>query len=80
MPSLKHYLLVSQATCLVEWYRREENGLWSYTALAEFTDELFLPELELTLRLHDVYEDTGITQMTIRYDSEDPDYRNREDK
>ena len=77
---LKHYLLVSQETCLVEWYRRENSGMWSFTALAEFTDELFLPELDLTLRLHDVYEDTGITQMSIRYDSEDPDYRDREDK
>ncbi|MGY3090097.1 Uma2 family endonuclease [Hymenobacter sp. UYAg731] len=80
LPSLKHYLLVSQATCLVEWYRREESGMWSFTALAEFTDEIFLPELDLTLRLHDVYEDTGITQLNIRFDSEDPDYRDREDK
>ena len=80
LPSLKHYLLVSQATCLVEWYRREESGVWSFTALAAFADELFLPELDLTLRLHDVYEDTGITQLSIRFDSEDPDYRNREDQ
>ena len=79
LPSLKHYLLVSQATCLVEWFRREESGLWSFTPLTLFTDELVLPELELTLRLHDVYEDTGITQLAIRFDSEDPDYRNRED-
>ena len=80
LPSLKHYLLVSQATCLVEWYRREDSGVWSFTALAEFTDELFLPELDLTLHLHDVYEDTGITQMSIRFDLEDLDYKNREDK
>ena len=79
LPSLKHYLLVSQATCLVEWYRREDSSLWSFTPLAEFIDEVFLPELDLTLRLQDVYEDTGITQMSIRFDSEDPDYRNRED-
>ena len=80
LPSLRHYLLVSQATCLVEWFRREESGLWSFTALTLFTDELIIPELDLTLRLHDIYEDTGITQLAIRFDSEDPDYRNREDK
>ncbi|MDQ2794089.1 MAG: Uma2 family endonuclease [Bacteroidota bacterium] len=80
LPSLNHYLLVSQTTCLVEWYRREESGVWSFTPLAEFTDEVFLPELDLTLRLHDVYEDTGITQITVRFDSEDPDYQNRVDK
>ncbi|WP_201986268.1 Uma2 family endonuclease [Hymenobacter rubidus] len=80
LPSLQHYLLVSQATCLVEWYRREESGVWSFTPLALFTDALFIPELDLTLQLQDIYEDTGITQMTIRFDSEDPDYKNREDK
>ena len=51
--------------------------MWPFTALAEFTDEIFLPELDLTLRLQDVYEDTGITQMTIRFDSEDSDYQDR---
>jgi Uma2 family endonuclease len=80
LPSLQHYLLVSQTTCLVEWYRREESGVWSFTPLALFTDELFIPELDLTLRLQDIYEDTGITQMTIRFDSEDPDYKSRENK
>ena len=80
LPSLRHYLLVSQATCLVEWYRREESGVWSFTPLALFTDELYLPELDLTLRLQDIYEDTGVTQMSIRFDSEDPDYDNRRDK
>lgn len=78
LPSLQHYLLVSQATCLVEWYRREQSGVWSFTPLALFTDELLIPELDLTLRLQDIYEDTGATQMTIRFDSEDPDYKNRE--
>lgn len=80
LPSLRHYLLVSQTTCLVEWYRREDSGVWSFTPFALFTDELFIPELNLTLRLQDIYEDTGVTQMTIRFDSEDPDYKNREDK
>lgn len=80
LPSLRHYLLVSQATCLVEWFRREESGVWSFTPLASFTDELLIPELDLTLRLQDIYEDTGVTQMTVRFDSEDPDYKNREDK
>jgi len=80
LPSLRHYLLVSQTTCLVEWFRREESGVWSFTPLALFTDELFMPELDLTLRLQDIYEDTGVTQMSIRFDSEDPDYKSREDK
>ncbi len=80
LPSLRHYLLVSQVTCLVEWYRRQETGEWLFTPFTLFTDEITIPELDMTLRLQDVYEDTNITQMTIRFDSEDPDYKNREDK
>ncbi len=38
LPTLRHYLLVSQTTCLVEWYRREESGVWSFTPLTLFTD------------------------------------------
>ncbi|MDQ2771623.1 MAG: Uma2 family endonuclease [Bacteroidota bacterium] len=77
IPSLRHYLLVSQYTCLVEWYRREESGVWSFTPLVLFTDEIAIPELELTLHLQDIYEDTSITQMTVRFDSEDLDYADR---
>ena len=80
LPSLKHYLLVSQTTCSVEWYRREANDIWAFTALVLLTDEIPLSELGLVLKLSDIYEETGVAQMVIRYDSEDPDYRGREDK
>ena len=66
LPSLRHYLLVSQKTSLVEWYRREENNLWSFTAFTRFADEIYLPELDVTLRLQDIYEDTGLSQMSIQ--------------
>ena len=63
LPSLRHYLLVSQATCSVEWYRREANDVWSFTPLLQFTDEINLPELGITITLNDMYEDTGVVQM-----------------
>ena len=71
LTSLQHYLLVSQTTCLVEWYRREETGVWSFTPLTLFADEILIPELAVSLHLQDIYEDTGVTQMGIRPDSED---------
>lgn len=71
LPSLRHYLLVSQSTCLVEWYRREESGVWSFTPHVLFTDEIVIPELRITLRLQDIYEDTGIAQMSMHPGSED---------
>ena len=71
LASLRHYLLVSQSTCLVEWYRREESGVWSFMPLTLFTDELFISELGMTLRLQDIYEDTGVVQMTIHPEPEE---------
>ncbi len=71
LPSLRHYLLVSQTTCLVEWYRREESGVWSFIPLTAFTDAICIPELELTLKVQDVYEDTGVTQMSMHPDAEE---------
>ena len=65
LPSLRHYLLISQKTCLVEWYRREESGVWSFTPLSQFTNEIYLPGLEMTVLVQDIYEDTGVVQMTI---------------
>ncbi len=70
LPSLRHYLLVSQSTCLVEWYRREESGVWSFTPLVLFIDEIAIPELQVVLRLQDIYEDTGIAQMSIYPDAD----------
>jgi Uma2 family endonuclease len=63
LPSLQHYLLVSQHTCLVEWFRRETSGVWSFTPLGELTDTLELPELAVTLRVADIYDEINITPM-----------------
>ncbi|WP_303312248.1 Uma2 family endonuclease [Hymenobacter sp. BT730] len=63
LPSLQHYLLVSQHTCLVEWFRREESGVWSFTPLGELTDTLEIPELASTLRVRDIYDEIDITPM-----------------
>lgn len=63
LPSLQHYVLVTQHTCLVEWFRREPSGVWSFTPLAELTDALEIPELGLTLQVADVYDELDITPM-----------------
>lgn len=63
LPSLQHYLLVAQHTCLVEWFRREPSGVWSFTPLGELTDTLELPELAVTLRVADIYDEIDIAPM-----------------
>ncbi|AMR28968.1 hypothetical protein A0257_18930 [Hymenobacter psoromatis] len=65
LPSLRHYLLVSQQIWLVEWFRKNEHGGWDYTVLAEADDALAIPELGVTLTLTEVYAETGIVPMRV---------------
>lgn len=57
LDSLRHYLLVEQEYCLIQHYFRQADGGWGFRNYDEFEQEIELPELELTLRVADVYED-----------------------
>ena len=70
LPSLQHYLLVSQTSWLVEWYRREKGNIWSFTPLVEADDALIIPELNINLTVAEIYEDTDIAPLRIM--SEEP--------
>lgn len=65
LPSLRHYLLVSQKTWLVEWFQLTEHGVWGYTALAEANDVVTISEVGLTLTLAEVYEETDVAPMRV---------------
>ena len=67
LPSLRHYLLVSQKTWLVEWYQLGEHGIWGHTALAEAADAVVIPELGLTLTLVQIYEEAGVVPMAAGF-------------
>lgn len=71
LPSLRHYLLVSQKTWLVEWYQLSEHGVWGHTALAEAADVLVVPELNLTLTLAQIYEEAGVAPMQAGFAAEE---------
>ncbi|MCA8832768.1 Uma2 family endonuclease [Hymenobacter pini] len=66
LASLQHYVLVTQHTCLVEWFRREPSGVWSFTPLAELTDTLELPELCITLLVADMYDEVAVPLLQPR--------------
>lgn len=63
LPSLRHYLLVSQTAWVVEWFRRDEAGQWIYTLLPEPAAVLTIPDLGLTLPLRELYEDTDVAPL-----------------
>ena len=62
LPSLKHYLLVSQDTCLVEWYRREVSGVWGFVPLVQLADELDLADLCIKLKVSELYDEIDVSQ------------------
>ncbi|MBH8567885.1 Uma2 family endonuclease [Microvirga sp. STS02] len=63
LSSLRHNLLVSQKTWLVEWFQLTEHGVWGHTALAEADNTVIIPELNLTLPLAQIYEEAGVVPM-----------------
>ncbi|HEX8507626.1 MAG TPA: Uma2 family endonuclease [Hymenobacter sp.] len=65
LPSLQHYLLVSQTSWLVEWYRREANNIWSFTPLVEAEDALVIPDLNINLTVAEIYEGTDVAPLKI---------------
>lgn len=65
LPSLRHYLLISQTSWAVEWFRRDEAGQWIYTLVLEPTAVLTIPDLGLTLPLHGLYEDTDVAPLRV---------------
>ena len=65
LPSLRHYLLVSQTAWVVEWFRRDEAGQWIYTLLSEPADVLEIPDLGLRLPLAELYDDTDVAPLRV---------------
>jgi len=55
IPTLEHYVLVSQKKCMVECYTRQE-GEWKYKVYESITDFLELSTLDIKLPLAEIYE------------------------
>ena len=65
IPSLRHYILVSQTAWVLEWFRRDEAGQWIYTVLSDPGDVLEILDLDLRLPLADVYDDTDVAPLAL---------------
>jgi Uma2 family endonuclease len=63
LPSLQHHVIVSQTAMLVEYLRRNEANQWIITVLTEPEEALIIPELNLTLTLAEIYDETDVVQM-----------------
>ena len=65
LPSLRHYLLISQSAWIVEWFRRDDTGQWIYTLLSSPASTLEIPDLGLVLPLRELYEDTDVAPLRV---------------
>lgn len=65
LPSLRHYLLISQQYQAVEWYHRAaEMAEWQRQLLTEPEDAVQIPELATKLLLRDMYTGLRIPLVT----------------
>ncbi len=56
IPSLAEYVLVAQDARRIEWYTRQESGLWSYRDTQEGQQTVELASISCTLPLDEVYD------------------------
>ncbi len=65
LPSLQHHVIVSQTARAVEYLRRNEADEWIITILTEPEEVLVIPELNLTLTLAEIYDETDVGPVRI---------------
>ncbi len=71
LPTVQHYIIVSQKEMLVEVYSRDKRG-WHFDILTEPTDfiEIKLLDAQCTLSLSDIYEDVDFSILSDDIPSE----------
>jgi len=63
IPTLQHYLLVSQEESLAELYTRTEKPeLWLYQSFNQLTDVIHFQHLDFELTLHKIYENISFAE------------------
>jgi len=69
--TLTDYVLIAQEICLVEHYRKAENGSWIFENYTELTDVLRLEEIELELVLERLYDRVELQSVSEEEDDEE---------
>lgn len=67
LPSLQHHVIVSQATMLVAYFRRNYANQWIITVLTEPEEVLVIPKLNLALTLAEIYAETDAVPIRITF-------------
>ncbi len=65
LPSMRHYLLVSQESVAVMHYRHMENENWQLAIYTQMSDTIQLYDLELVIKVSDIYENIELEKMLL---------------
>ncbi|HRQ91199.1 MAG TPA: Uma2 family endonuclease [Bacteroidia bacterium] len=58
LPSLEHYVIVSQDEPSIDWFRRTANG-WERVRLADADDRLEFPSVGASMSVSEIYDGIG---------------------
>lgn len=56
IPYFREYVLVAQDKPLIEHYVRQDNGTWLWSAIEGVEESIYLPTIDCTLALADIYD------------------------
>jgi hypothetical protein len=72
LPSLTDYILVAQATPLLDHFQRRAPDLWELSSASGLTSGLSIDAIACTLRLADVYERIAFPPEVLEAYPEEP--------
>lgn len=62
IPSFQEYLLIAQHRPHITHYVKQTDGKWDYEEINDLTSNLYLPTINCTLALNEVYRDVEFNQ------------------
>jgi Uma2 family endonuclease len=57
IPGFREYLLLAQRRPHVAHYVKQESGIWYFEEFNDLADAVYLPTIDVTLTLSDIYQD-----------------------
>jgi len=56
IPTFREYVLIAQNKPLIEHYVRQDNGTWLWSAIEGVEESIYLPTIDCTFTLTDIYD------------------------
>lgn len=69
--TLSDYILIAQDKYHVEYFTRHEGGLWLFQEATGATGVIYIPSIDCTLLLEDIYEKVDFTEQAPEISRED---------